>query len=667
MLCCFSDDHPDDGPLDDHEEYSDYGSFRSGDVDNRSSVSKAASVSLTSGIDEFSDSDSQLVPLFQTSFGDKPPIEFYHLTDPPKTASSMDWEMAGNLADTESGSEDDIVLGVSPSKLKRLFFSNDYIEVVEVPTFGQVDYVSFDPYKCVELLPGLKFSAEQDVDIQPPDQLIIEDCTRVTLHSPPPKPIPVPKVPSLPPPPSPPPPPPEPKQPPPKDPTPPPPPPPVSKPKRKPIVKKTKTVPKAKKKTKPTKEDAIPRTMPPEPLSHGSEANGVEPLPDVLEEEEPVAPPEPSPPIPSKVVPLASKKDKPKPRPAPPRLTSPSPSIELESIQEEIEYETDDFQSDDLSLETPPPLKNKISVLDQSHVELNTTPTVPPDKTPPPPPKIPPPPVLNIEPPESVSPPQEEDEVKESQEALSGKTPLPPPVKDAAFLAEQERERLAEERRQKAYDMFERLKSKRFLPMNASKKPSFKDEGWLAQFFIIKEDKAKMYQQVFSTVDEDKDGYLNCFETLMALKGISGAQKLTEKEEAYIVRVLELAEYSISQGTDVRLFSVLAALSQRIASIDTWVRNMINSVDLTTLEWKITKGKELFEWCIDEDTRLLHLDRFLVELKAGGVSQNHQEEVELTLGSKGSWDLIDFLSYLPLFIMTHESVVNNPLDDSREK
>ncbi|PIK38398.1 hypothetical protein BSL78_24766 [Apostichopus japonicus] len=327
----------------------------------------------------------------------------------------------------------------------------------------------------------------------------------------------------------------------------------------------------------------------------------------------------------------------------------------------------------------------------------------------------------------------------------SGATPLPPPVKDAAFAAQQERERLAEERRQKAYDMFERLKDKRFLPKNLTRRTTFKEaaknkvqgyQGWLAQFFIINEDKSKMYRQVFSTesqmisswlasclisrvrqnmspktelvlfdtgdkrlqwnydlpyrfrtsghtisvhslvvrvsayraegpwfesrwrlkvfslLNEDDDGYLSCFETLMALKGISGAQKLTEKEESYIIRVLELAEYSISQGTDFKLFSVLAALSQKIVSIDTWVRNLINSMDLTTLEWKITKAKELFEWCVEEDSRSLRLEKLLVELKAGGVSENHQEEVRLTVGSKESWDLIDFLSYLPLFIMT---------------
>ncbi|XP_071824018.1 uncharacterized protein [Apostichopus japonicus] len=573
--------------------------------------------------------------------GDKPPIEFYHLTDPPKTASSMDWEIAGNLGDVESSDEDDIVLGVSPSQLKRLFFSNDYIEVMEVPTFGHVEYASYNLYKGVVLMPGLEITAEQDTAIQPPDKLIVNDV--ITLHSPPPAPIPVPVMPSLPPPKEPTPPPPIPTPPPTKDPT--PTPPPISKPKRKPIVKKKKFQPVAKiKKAKPLQENALPGVTSLDSSTNPVESTPVEPLPDVKEEEEPAPMHIPILPPPAKTLaPTITKKDRPRPRPAPPRLKTPSP------------LRADTHSS---GIGDSPSSKTSVDVTQSAAKTLLATPA------------------LTVQSPDPVAAIDEET-TQESQEGdESGATPLPPPVKDAAFAAQQERERLAEERRQKAYDMFERLKDKRFLPKNLTRRTTFKEaaknkvqgyQGWLAQFFIINEDKSKMYRQVFSTVDEDDDGYLSCFETLMALKGISGAQKLTEKEESYIVRVLELAEYSISQGTDFKLFSVLAALSQKIVSIDTWVRNLINSMDLTTLEWKITKAKELFEWCVEEDSRSLRLEKLLVELKAGGVSENHQEEVRLTVGSKESWDLIDFLSYLPLFIMTHESVVNNPLDDSRSK
>ena len=57
----------------------------------------------------------------------------------------------------------------------------------------------------------------------------------------------------------------------------------------------------------------------------------------------------------------------------------------------------------------------------------------------------------------------------------------------------------------------------------------------------------------------------------------------------------------------------------------------------------------------------------MIELKAGGVSQEHQDEVRDKFGQDGSLDLLTFLTYLPLFIMTHKSVVDNPLDNTRDK
>ena len=41
----------------------------------------------------------------------------------------------------------------------------------------------------------------------------------------------------------------------------------------------------------------------------------------------------------------------------------------------------------------------------------------------------------------------------------------------------------------------------------------------------------------YSQVDENRDGVLSCFETLIALKGITETQNLTEQEEEYVCRV----------------------------------------------------------------------------------------------------------------------------------
>ena len=38
-------------------------------------------------------------------------------------------------------------------------------------------------------------------------------------------------------------------------------------------------------------------------------------------------------------------------------------------------------------------------------------------------------------------------------------------------------------------------------------------------------------------IDENGDGYLNCFETMLALKGVTNINNMTEKEEEYVYRV----------------------------------------------------------------------------------------------------------------------------------
>ncbi|XP_033629276.1 uncharacterized protein LOC117291577 isoform X2 [Asterias rubens] len=275
--------------------------------------------------------------------------------------------------------------------------------------------------------------------------------------------------------------------------------------------------------------------------------------------------------------------------------------------------------------------------------------------------------------------PEPDQATPEPAESTPPSSPIPaspssPPLrrspieKDMSYALELERQRLADERQRKALLMYEKLRSRQPIPVaKLEQADSFKEYGWLAQFCILKPDKLKMYRLAFDTVDEDGDGLLSCFDTLIALKGITGTQNLTEKEEEYICRILEIANYNILEGSDFRVFSVMAALSQKLTSIDKWVRNLIKKFDLQMLDWKMYRAKELFKWCVDESTNRISVPRLLIELRAGGVSDEHLEEVKEKFGEHGTLDLLDFLAYLPLFIMSHEAVVFNPLNNIRDK
>ncbi|XP_033101628.1 uncharacterized protein LOC117104866 isoform X3 [Anneissia japonica] len=246
--------------------------------------------------------------------------------------------------------------------------------------------------------------------------------------------------------------------------------------------------------------------------------------------------------------------------------------------------------------------------------------------------------------------------------------PLGMPEIDPSIGLELERQRRADERRRKALLMYENLKKrKQVLHENPQISLTLMDSGWLAQFCIIKREKEDLYRRAFESVDEDSDGFLTCQEMLLALKTVSSVNSLSDAEEEYVYRVLELAGYTVLNGADFKLFSVVAALTQKIASIDNWMKNLIQRMDFKMLDMKVFRAKELFLWNVDEATNQLSLERLMIELKAGGVSQEHQDEVKAKLGHLGTLDVLDFLTYLPLFILMHSSVISNPFDTTRDK
>ncbi|KAI5093927.1 hypothetical protein C0J45_15651 [Silurus meridionalis] len=174
------------------------------------------------------------------------------------------------------------------------------------------------------------------------------------------------------------------------------------------------------------------------------------------------------------------------------------------------------------------------------------------------------------------------------------------------------------------------------------------------------------------TVDTDSDGYLSCFQVLLALKDIIPPELLTEEEEIYVYRILELVDFSVTEGlTDLRLFAVVASLAEKIAMLDDFMRSLISKMDFKSLEMKLYKAKKLFLFLLEGQSEgtespqgCISAEQLLVELKAGGIREEHEEEVRRELRSLRSLDLLDFLAHLPLFILIHNSVIANPLDDS---
>ncbi|XP_044042403.1 uncharacterized protein LOC122871396 isoform X2 [Siniperca chuatsi] len=237
----------------------------------------------------------------------------------------------------------------------------------------------------------------------------------------------------------------------------------------------------------------------------------------------------------------------------------------------------------------------------------------------------------------------------------------------------EEKDRRMEERKTKVLNMLSKLQDDMPRQPNSNKdRSNFKEFDFLAKYCIFSQEKLAEYKRAFEAEDSDSDGYISCLQVLLALKNIIPPELLSDEEEIYIYRILEMVDFRVTDGlVDLRLFAVIASLAQKIATMDEFMRSLISDMDFRSLEVRLFKAKQLFLFLLEEqrgDTGaqqgFISAEQLLLELKAGGIHLEQEAAIRLELQHIPPLDLLDFLAYLPLFMLIHKSVISNPLDDS---
>ncbi|XP_061662600.1 nascent polypeptide-associated complex subunit alpha, muscle-specific form isoform X2 [Syngnathoides biaculeatus] len=232
-----------------------------------------------------------------------------------------------------------------------------------------------------------------------------------------------------------------------------------------------------------------------------------------------------------------------------------------------------------------------------------------------------------------------------------------------------------EERKSKVLKILYKLQDPgRRTPGKAHVCSDFDDFDFLAKYCIFSPEKLREYQKAFEAEDSDADGYISCVQVVDALKRIIPAEILSEEEEIYVYRILALVDFRVTDGpVDVRLFAVIASLAQKIAGMDDFMRSLVTNMDFRSLEARLFKVKRLFLFLLEEQRAdsgarpgFIGAEQLLLELKAGGVRPDREAAVARELRNLLPLDLVDFLAYLPLFMLIHTSVVANPLDDASQ-
>nr|XP_026689952.1 uncharacterized protein LOC100182549 isoform X3 [Ciona intestinalis] len=265
--------------------------------------------------------------------------------------------------------------------------------------------------------------------------------------------------------------------------------------------------------------------------------------------------------------------------------------------------------------------------------------------------------------------------------ALSLNTPSPTPSqksarrrgqikRDMELTEEQKRARKAEERRKRANERYEKMKSSRVIPpppANVSPMDINDADEFLAKFCIINPQKMEKYQRAFTRVDADKDGYLTIEEAMEAAKRSVPTGALGETDSQYLTMLLDLLNLNTYwMNVDFRIFAIIVSLAQKIAALDDYMRGIIDRFDFKSLDTKMWRARELFRQFIDNvENETMSMESLWTELKAGGVSYHHEMQVRKSLQHLKSLDVLDFLTYLPLFALTHTQIITNPLCDER--
>jgi len=122
---------------------------------------------------------------------------------------------------------------------------------------------------------------------------------------------------------------------------------------------------------------------------------------------------------------------------------------------------------------------------------------------------------------------------------------------------------------------------------------------------------------------------------------------------------------------NLQLFSVVAALSEKVAQVDPFIRKLINKYDFEALNVKIERSKDLFFLLDEQDDEvpegMIRASTLGVELEAGGLNREHTAFVvdKFNREKKGMVDFLEYLTYVPLFIEIHSRIVKDPLNPDK--
>jgi len=225
---------------------------------------------------------------------------------------------------------------------------------------------------------------------------------------------------------------------------------------------------------------------------------------------------------------------------------------------------------------------------------------------------------------------------------------------------------LALKRKRKAQERFDKMKERRKstfndLEFSDDHKHSQNFSSFLEPYCIVDPELVDYYERVFKQHDNNKDGYLEGFEALLAIDYV--IPDIDDAHIEYIYRILELSNLPVYTGKmNQNLFNIVLSLTRKIESLEGFMKGMLNNMDFQSIDWKFYHGKKLFKRLVDNSNdETMSIDCLLFEIEAGLLSRFENKQIRKELSKFSHFNLLDFLTYLPLFTYIHDHIVHQPL------
>ncbi|XP_057301896.1 uncharacterized protein LOC130636255 isoform X2 [Hydractinia symbiolongicarpus] len=188
-------------------------------------------------------------------------------------------------------------------------------------------------------------------------------------------------------------------------------------------------------------------------------------------------------------------------------------------------------------------------------------------------------------------------------------------------------------------------------------------EDFFSMYCIITDEQQEWYTAIYRDLQEQQD---ETSREDLTMEDVSDALLIVHKslvsdnELQYIKTVLDILGVNLDGKISLQVFSLVAAFAEKIISTRELFRYDIANVDYKTLSTCFSKAKQLYTILLREKETVIHVEDLMFELHAAEMNQKILKYI-LQNQDKTKIDFLDYITYFPLFIHTHDVIVQNPM------